>query len=176
MSTKFIAQYLFLSNLQSDAGSGSDQSDSSSTPLNKSTTPTQTSPAVEITQDKSSESSSRKSSLSRKDSKSDKRKSSMKEKNAGGAPEKSVKSKSPDKTQAVIEPVEKTGSTEDSSEKKQSVIKETANNQGKLMAWCLSNSIEWEFFNNAFVEQDYKYIYIKIGQYHSFIKKFSFEC
>ena len=58
----------------------------------------------------------------------------MKEKNAGGAPEKSVKSKSPDKTQAVIEPVEKTGSTEDSSEKKQSVIKETANNQGKLMA------------------------------------------
>lgn len=131
MSTKVIAQYL--SNLQSDAGSGSDQSDSSSTPLNKSTTPSQTSPAVEITQDKSSDSSSRKSSLSRKESKSDKRKSSMKEKNAGGTPEKSVKSKSPDKPQAVIEPVEKTGSTEDSSEKKQIVTKETTNNQGKFM-------------------------------------------
>lgn len=66
----------------------------------------------------------------------------MKEKNAGGAPEKSVKSKSPDKPQAVIEPVEKTGSTEDSSEKKQSVTKETASKQVKLIAYCLPNSIE----------------------------------
>ena len=57
----------------------------------------------------------------------------MKEENAGGTPEKSVKSKSPDRPQSVIEPVEKTRSTEDSSEKKQIVTKETTNNQGKLM-------------------------------------------
>ena len=55
----------------------------------------------------------------------------MKEKNTGGTPEKSVKSKSPDKPQAAIETVEKTGATEDSSEKKQSVKKEATANQGK---------------------------------------------
>lgn len=112
---------------QSDAGSGSEQSDSSSTPINKSATPTQTSPAVEVTQEKSDASLSRKSSLSRKESKSEKRKGSFKDKNSGGAPEKSVKSKSPDKPQAVIEPSAKTGGTEDSLEKKQAA---TTENQG----------------------------------------------
>ena len=61
----------------------------------------------------------------------------MKEKNAGGTPEKSVKSKSPDKPQAVIEPVEKAGATEDISEKKQSVTKEATDNQGNLMGLYL---------------------------------------
>lgn len=54
----------------------------------------------------------------------------MKEKNATGTPEKSVKSKSPDKPQAVVEPFGKTGATADSSEKKQSVTTEATDNQG----------------------------------------------
>jgi len=61
----------------------------------------------------------------------------MKEKNSGGTPEKSVKSKSPDKLQAVIEPAEKTGAKEDSSEKKHSVTKEITDNKGKWRGLCL---------------------------------------
>lgn len=120
--------------LQSDAGSASDQSDSSSTPLNKSTTPTQTSPAVEITQEKTRESPSRRSSsLSRKESKTDKKKSSVKEKNSGGTPEKTVKSKSPDKPQAVVEPFEKIGTTVGNSQVKQIITTTDAtDNQGNL--------------------------------------------
>ena len=97
----------------------------------------------------------------------------MKEKNTGGTPEKSIKSKSPDKPQAVIEPAEKTRTTQDSSEKKQSVTKETTDNQGKWRGLCL-----WLYrvgiFYKAFVGQDYKYIYcIKEVQYHSFIEQCS---
>lgn len=70
----------------------------------------------------------------------------MKEKHAGGTPEKSVKSKSPDKPQAAIETVEKTGATEDSSEKKQSVTKEATDRQGKWKVLWASNSQETDFF------------------------------
>lgn len=70
----------------------------------------------------------------------------MKEKHAGGTPEKSAKSKSPDKPQAATETVEKTGATEDSSEKKQSVTKEATDKQGKWKVLWASNSQETDFF------------------------------
>lgn len=109
-------------NFQSDTGSGSEQSDSSSTPLNKSATPSQTSPSVEVTQDNTTASPAGKS-LSRKGSKTDK---SKKEKSSRATPEKPVKSKSPaDKPQAVVEPFEKPVQGEGSSEKKQSATAET---------------------------------------------------
>ena len=108
--------------LQSDAGSGSDQSDSSLTPLNKSSTPSQTTPAIEVTQENASDSLPGKS-LSRKGSKTDK---SKKEKSSRGSPDKSVKSKSPDKPQAVVEPTGKPVGGEGSVEKKQSATAEQA--------------------------------------------------
>ena len=113
---------MFFVYLQSDAGSGSDQSDSSSTPLNKSSTPSQTTPAIEVTQENTSDSLPGKS-LSRKGSKTDK---SKKEKSSRGSPDKSVKSKSPDKPQAVVEPAEKPVGGEGSVEKKQSATAEQA--------------------------------------------------
>lgn len=148
---------LFGLDLQSDAGSGSDQSDSSSTPLNKSSTPTQTSPAVEITQEKTSESPSRKSSLSRKESKHDKRKGSMKEKNSAGTPEKSAKSKSPNKPQAVVEPLGKTGATEDSSENKQGATTESIDNEGNLMvrSGLILITRAQDLLNVSIIECDY---------------------
>ena len=82
----------------------------------------------------------------------------MKEKHAGGTPEKSMKSKSPDKPQAAIETVEKTGATEDTSEKKQSVTKEATDKQGKWKLLWASISQETDFFDNTFVGQDYRYI------------------
>lgn len=113
----------------SDGGSASDQSDSSLTPINKSTTPTQTSPSVEITQEKAGESPSRKSSLSRQESKTDSKKSSAKEKNSAGTPEKQLKSKSPDKTPAAVEPFEKTETAGENSEVKRTATAETTNSQ-----------------------------------------------
>ena len=104
--------------MQSDTGSGSEHSDSSSTPLNKSSTPSQTSPAVEVTEDKTSDSLPGKS-LSRRGSKTEK---SKKERSSRVSPEKPGKSKSPDKAQAVVEPFEKSGGS--TSEKKQSATTE----------------------------------------------------
>ncbi|XP_022797869.1 bromodomain testis-specific protein-like, partial [Stylophora pistillata] len=134
LSMKSSAQAVRLLNkgkqsLQSDGGSVSDLSDSSSTPINKSTTPTQTSPSVEITQEKPGESPSRKSSLSHKESKTDTKKSSAKERNSTGTTEKQLKSKSPDKTPATVEPFEKTDTTGESSEVKQVVTVEATNSQ-----------------------------------------------
>ena len=102
--------------LQSDVGSSSEHSDSPSTPLNKSTTPSQPSPAVDVTKENSNDIPTGKSPV-RKVSKSDK---SKKEKSVKGTPEKSVISKSPsDKPQAVVEPFEKSIGSEGSSESNQ---------------------------------------------------------
>lgn len=103
----------------SDAGSSSELSDSASTPLNKSTTPSQTSPAVDITKENTNDSLAGKS-LSSKGSKSDK---SKREKSLKGTPEKTAKSKSPtDKPQAVVEPFEKSVGGEGSSVNNQTAV------------------------------------------------------
>ncbi|KAK2559537.1 hypothetical protein P5673_018185 [Acropora cervicornis] len=119
LSLKSSAQTVRLLNkarTMSDVGSSSEHSDSPSTPLNKSTTPSQTSPAVDVTKENSNDNPTGKLPV-RKVSKSDK---SKKEKSVKGTPEKSVISKSPsDKPQAVVEPFEKSIGSEGSSESNQ---------------------------------------------------------
>ena len=89
---------------------------------------------MEITQEKAGESSSRKSSLSRQESKTDSKKSSAKEKNSAGTPEKQLKSKSPDKTPAAVEPFEKTETAGENSEVKRTATAETTNSQGNQLS------------------------------------------
>lgn len=119
LSLKSSAQTVRLLNkarTMSDVGSSSEHSDVPSTPLNKSTTPSQPSPAVDVTKENSNDIPAGKSPV-RKVSKSDK---SKKEKSVKGTPEKSVISKSPsDKPQAVVEPFEKSIGSEGSSESNQ---------------------------------------------------------
>ena len=112
----------YLMDFQSDAGSGSENSDSSSTPVNKSSTPSQTSPAAEVTQEQTNKNQLGKI-LSRKGSKSER---SKEKKSSRGTPEKLAKSKSfADKPQAVVEPFGTSMGGEGSSQKKQSVTTES---------------------------------------------------
>ena len=127
--------------LQSDAGSSSELSDSASTPLNKSTTPSQTSPAVDVTKENTNDSLAGKS-LSSKGSKSDK---SKREKSLKGTPEKTAKSKSPtDKPQAVVEPFEKSVGGEGSSVNNQAAVSQPppAAIQGPQRQ-CLANALSF---------------------------------
>lgn len=104
--------------LQSDAGSGSEQSDNASTPQNNTKAPSsQASPSTEANRENTSDSVQGKVSLSRRESKNDKNK---KEKSSKETSDKPVKSKSPDKPPAAVEPLEKSVGGEGSSEKKQS--------------------------------------------------------
>ena len=112
----------YLVDLQSDAGSGSENSDSSSTPVTKSSTPSQTSPAGEIAREQTSDGQPGRS-LSRKGSKSERNKE---KKSSRGTPEKPAKSKSPaDKPQNVVEPFGSSEGGEGSSQKKQSATTES---------------------------------------------------
>lgn len=112
----FLLSYFV--HLQSDAGSGSEQSDNTSTPQNNAKAPSsQASPSTEATRENTSDSVQGKVSLSRRESKNDKNK---KEKSSKETSDKPVKSKSPDKSPAVVEPLEKSVGGEGSAEKKQS--------------------------------------------------------
>ena len=116
INKRFLLSYFV--HLQSDAGSGSEQSDNASTPQNNAKAPSsQTSPSTEATQENTSDGVQGKVSLSRRGSKNDK---SKKEKPSKETSDKPVKSKSPDKPRAVVEPLEKSEGGEGSSEEKQS--------------------------------------------------------